>query len=98
MTIEKNIDKDRLTVAVSGKLNTVTSQKFADELKCLNGVKELVLDFAGLEQITSAGLRVLLEIQYDMTEQQSRMIVKNVSDAVHEVFELTGFVNFLTIE
>ena len=98
MTIEKSFENSKLTITVSGKLNTITSQQFAEELKDLDGVTELVLDFAELEQITSAGLRVLLDVQCNMTDRKGTMVVKNVNSIVHEVFVLTGFINFLTIE
>lgn len=97
MTIEKKTENGRLTVSVSGRLNTVTSPQLDAELSDLTGVTELVLDLAELEQITSAGLRVLLSAQCTMDEQ-GKMTVTHVNEIVYEVFELTGFVKFLTIE
>ena len=60
-------------------------------------VKELVLDFAKLEYISSAGLRVLLAAQKTMSKQGSMKLI-HVSDLVKEIFEVTGFVDILTIE
>ena len=97
MTIDKKMEDSTLTVYVSGKLNTVTSPQFADALSNLDGITDLILDFTNLEQISSAGLRVLLDVQCDMSEQ-GRMIVRNVNDVVKDVFLLTGFMKFLTIE
>lgn len=96
MTIEKVFDNSKLTVFVSGKLNTVTSPALDAELSDLSGVTELVLDLKDLEQITSAGLRVLLAAQCIMAEQ-GKMTIANANEDVCEVFELTGFVNFLTL-
>lgn len=68
------------------------------ELKqSVSGIKELVLDFAGLEYLSSAGLRVLLAAQKVMNRQGS-MVVKNVNETIMEIFEVTGFVDVLTIE
>ena len=60
-------------------------------------MKELVLDFAKLEYISSAGLRVLLAAQKTMSKQGSMKLI-HVSDLVKEIFEVTGFVDILTIE
>ena len=98
MTITKQSEGTSLTVAVAGRLDTVTSPDLEAELKAsLDGVTDLTLDFAGLEYISSAGLRVLLTAQKRMNAQGS-MRVRNVNETVGEVFEVTGFADFLTIE
>ena len=61
------------------------------------GVKELVLDLAALEYLSSAGLRVLLSAQKVMN-RQGCMVVRNVNEVIMEIFEVTGFVDVLTIE
>ena len=63
----------------------------------IEGIESLVFDFAKLEYISSAGLRVLLSTQKTMNKQGD-MVVKNVSDEVKEIFEVTGFADILTIE
>jgi anti-sigma B factor antagonist len=63
----------------------------------IDGVKALEFDFAELAYISSAGLRVLLSAQKKMNKQ-GEMIIRNVSDTVMEVFEVTGFSDILTIE
>ena len=61
------------------------------------GIKELILDFANLEYISSAGLRVLLSAQKNMAKQGSMKLI-HVSDVIMEIFEVTGFSDILTIE
>ena len=98
MTIEKNLNGTELTVTLVGRLDTTTAPQLEAELKqSINGVEKLVLDFAALEYISSAGLRVLLGAQKTMNKQ-GEMIIKNVNDTINEIFEVTGFIDILTIE
>lgn len=98
MVINKNLEGTKLTVGLEGRLDTTTAPKFEAELKAsFSGVKELILDFSQLEYISSAGLRVLLSAQKVMSRQGS-MVVCNVNEEIMEVFELTGFSDFLTIK
>lgn len=98
MTINKMTEGTKLTLALSGRMDTSTSPLLDAELEeSLPCVEELVLDFAELSYLSSAGLRVLLSTQKIMARQGS-MVLKNVNETVMEVFEITGFVDILTIE
>ena len=98
MTIVKNLNGTELTVAIVGRLDTTTAPQLEAEFKQnINGVEKLVLDFAGLEYLSSAGLRVLLAAQKVMNKQ-GEMIIKNVNETINEIFEVTGFIDILTIE
>lgn len=81
-----------------GRLDTTTAPQLETELTpCLEDATELTLDFAKLEYISSAGLRVLLSAQKIMNKQ-GKMALKNVNKTIMEVFEVTGFVDILTLE
>ena len=98
MTINKIQDGTSLTIALEGRLDTTTSPELDAVLnESLPGVTELVLDFAKLSYISSAGLRVLLIAQKTMATQGA-MKVCNVNDVIMEIFELTGFSGIITIE
>ena len=98
MTIEKNLNGTELTVAITGRLDTTTAPQLEAEFKqSIPGVEKLVLDFATLEYLSSAGLRVLLAAQKVMNKQ-GEMIIKNVNETINEIFEVTGFIDILTIE
>ncbi len=87
-----------LVAAVKGRVNTASAPEFANALTPeLDGVSELIIDMADLLYISSAGLRVVLTAQKTMAKQGS-MMVRNLRPEVYEVFEMTGFVDFLTIE
>lgn len=97
MNIVKTVDGSKLNVALEGRLDTSSAPQLEAELKALDGVAELVIDMAGLEYLSSAGLRVLLAAQKTMNKQGS-MVLYNVNETIMEVFEITGFVDILTIE
>lgn len=88
----------RLIVTVAGRLNTGTAPEFEEKLiPALKGVEELIIDFADLDYISSAGLRIVLTSQKIMN-RQGTMVIRNVKPEIYEVFEMTGFVDFLTIQ
>ena len=98
MTIEKNLNGTELTVTLTGRLDTTTAPQLEVEVKeNLGGIEKLILDFTALEYLSSAGLRVLLAAQKIMNKQ-GEMIIKNVNDTVKEIFEVTGFIDILTVE
>ncbi|MDO5331688.1 MAG: STAS domain-containing protein [Bacillota bacterium] len=97
MEIVKTQTQDQLDVKVSGRLDTSTAPQLSDELGTLDGVKNLVFDFADLEYVSSAGLRVLLASQKIMNVN-GKMSLKNVNDSIMEVFEITGFSDIFTVE
>lgn len=98
MTIEKNLNGTELTVTIIGRLDTTTAPQLEAELNAsFEGITDLILDFNELVYISSAGLRVLLAAQKKMSKQ-GNMVIRNVNETIAEVFEITGFVDILTIE
>ena len=98
MTINKKSEGEKLTLTLSGRLDTNTSPALEAELKhSVDGVKELIFDFSGVEYISTAGLRILLAAQKVMNRQGSMKLI-GVNDDIMEVFEITGFSDILTIE
>ena len=98
MTIEKNLNGTELTIALVGRLDTTTAPQLEAVCKeSTAGIDKLIFDFANLEYLSSAGLRVLLAAQKVMNKQ-GEMIIRNVNDTISEIFEVTGFVDILTIE
>ena len=98
MTIKKNLESGTLTLKIEGRLDTMTAPELEAELKQdMEGITSLVLDMAELVYVSSAGLRVILGAQKQMSKQGS-MVIRNVNDTIMEVFEVTGFADILTIE
>ena len=97
MQIKKNVEGSVMSIALEGRLDTMTAPLLEAEIQGkLDGVTELELDFAKLVYISSAGLRVLLSAQKIMNKQGT-MIIKNVCDEIKEIFEVTGFSDILTV-
>ena len=95
-----NIEKTNgaTPITLEGRLDTTTAPELE---KAINGegdeLKSLALDFKGVDYISSAGLRVLLTAQKKMNAQGS-MELRGVSEAVMDVFEMTGFADILVIK
>lgn len=99
MTIKKTVDGSTLVLALGGRLDTTTAPQLENELKVsLYDTKALTLDMEKLEYLSSAGLRVLLAAQKQMQKQKAEMVVVNVNEIIMEVFEITGFVDIITIK
>jgi len=98
MQITKTVENDKLTLALEGRLDTLTAPLLeAEVVGKLDGVKTLVFDFQNLAYVSSAGLRILFMAQKVMSKQ-GQMIVKNVNSDINDIFKVTGFSNILTIE
>ncbi|MBR0337957.1 MAG: STAS domain-containing protein [Ruminococcus sp.] len=98
MNIKRKKDSSNLFVTVNGRIDTVTAPEFEAGVKpYLDGVTDLTIDFKEVNYVSSAGLRVLLSLQKKMMAQGEMMLV-NVSEAVNDVFEVTGFDEILTYE
>lgn len=98
MEIIKKQNESSLTIAIEGRLDTMTAPAFESEIKSsLDGITALILDFEKLEYVSSAGLRVILAAQKVMNKQGDMKIV-NVNEEIMDVFEITGFSDILTIE
>lgn len=96
MEISKKLEDGRLTLKVAGRLDTNTSPDLEAELK-LDGVNEIVFDFAALEYISSAGLRVLMTAQKAMMAAGGQMTIAHPNEMVKSVFDITGMSSIFNI-
>lgn len=98
MTIEIKKNADEITIEVVGRLDTTTAPALEKTInENVEATQNLVLNMAGLEYISSAGLRVLLGAQKKMQKQGS-MKLTGVREEVMDVLEMTGFADILVIE
>ena len=97
LKIEKK-NTEAAALALIGRLDTVTAPELETEIVAiLPTADSLVLDMEKLDYISSAGLRVILKTHKALSSKAGLKLI-NVSDDVKEVFEITGFSDFLTIE
>ncbi len=97
MTIRKERYGDVMDVTLEGRLDAIAAQLLANELEpSYHGLHELNLDIRGLEYISSAGLRVLLEASRRMN-LQGFMTVSQTTEQVQNILDATGFTNLLMI-
>ena len=89
MTIDKKFSDGRLTLKVTGRLDTNTSPELDEQLK-LDGVTEVVFDFSELEYISSAGLRVLMAEQKAMMAIGGNVVVASANEMVKSTLDMTG--------
>lgn len=98
LEIKQEQNGTALTLYLTGRLDTITAPQLEQYLQgVMDGVQELVLDFAGLVYLSSAGLRVLLKIRKQM-DHRGNLVVRHPNEMIQEVFEMTGFADILTIE
>ena len=97
LNIERK-NENGVTVALSGRLDTITAPQLEEELNTIiPETEKLVFDFENLEYISSAGLRLLLSTQKEMSKKGGMKLI-HVNDEVQEVFDITGFNELLTVE
>lgn len=99
--MEMNIKTNgsEMVVSLDGRLDTSTAPEMEKNLgPQLEGIDSLILDFEKLHYISSAGLRVLLSTQKKMNAKKGTMVIRNVNEMNMEVFEVTGFLDILTVE
>ena len=99
MEVKFNKQDSSLTVAISGNIDTVTAPELDTKLQeNLSGIKDLILDFAAVDYISSAGLRVILMANQQLEDADGTMTIKNANDDVRDVFEMTGFDSLLNLD
>jgi anti-sigma B factor antagonist len=99
MEIQKRVENDVHIVIITDHMDTNTAPEAERELNQLigNGVRNIVLDFASLEYISSAGLRVCLATSKKMKAIGGAIRICNLNETVQEVFDISGFSTILDV-
>lgn len=92
MEIKSTVNGNRMELRMSGKLDTLSAPDFEEKTRVLpDGVTEVVLDLSEVSYVSSAGLRAMLILLKKLNEKDGALYVRNVSQAVQDIFEVTGF-------
>lgn len=98
MIIREEWDGDILTVKPEGRLDTLSSRELEDFLQeRYETARQIIMDFEKVEYISSASLRVLIQA-YKAMKDKDGLLLRNVCEAVREVFTMTGYIHVLKIE
>ena len=99
MNIQKNYNGKELTLSVEGRIDTLSSNELEDAINIeMGNFDSLIIDFADLDYISSAGLRVLIVTQKKLFQNKIPLVIKNAIEDVKGVFKTTGFDNIINIE
>ncbi|MCR4735105.1 MAG: STAS domain-containing protein [Treponema sp.] len=97
MTITKNIDANKTSLLLEGRLDNTSSVDLENEIASLSDCQQLILDFEKLDYISSAGLRILLRTYKEYSVKEG-LIIKNTGPQIMEIFEITGFKDIFNIQ
>ncbi len=99
MNAELQKNGTTLTVKPEGRMDTLTSPELESQIKAqMDGMTEIIIDLENVEYVSSGGLRVLLSLTQDMEEKDGVLKVIHVNSYIMEIFEISRFINLLTIE
>ena len=96
MEIKSTTEGTRLTIAVSGRVDTVTAPELEAGLK-FGDATCVVIDLANVPYMSSAGLRLLLAAHKQMLGKGGELLIANVQSTVREVLDITGFSDILNL-
>ena len=99
MEISSNINNRTLVLKIQGRLDAFGSKELEGHLEIQIGTELLcvVIDMAGVDYISSAGLRVLLRLHQRLNKRGGMVVLANVQSYCLEVIELTGFEQLLRV-
>ena len=88
-----------MTLSVEGHIDTLSSNELEEAINAeIGNFDLLILDFADLNYISSAGLRVLIVTQKKLYQDNASLVIKNANDDVKSVFKTTGFDKIIKLE
>ncbi|GHV76057.1 hypothetical protein AGMMS49942_08780 [Spirochaetia bacterium] len=99
MEVVKTSTDISITLAISGKLSAATAEEFGAALDAAaEETGALVLDFAGVTYLASAGLRVLIGVNKKLKSKNGSLLILHAAEAVQEIFEITGLDDVFDIQ
>ncbi|UCD89879.1 MAG: STAS domain-containing protein [Desulfobacterales bacterium] len=99
MEIIEQLQNEVCIFKLNGRLDSTTSHQLEEKIfvAIKNESNQMIIDFEGLDYISSAGLRVILKASKALKRSEGSIVLCSMQDYVKEVFEIAGFDAFLPI-
>lgn len=99
MEINKKLAGDIAIIAVSGKIDAITSRDLESALKELldQNIVKVIMDLKEVDFISSGGIRVFVAFKKKLIERKGDLVASSLQPFVLEIFEMTGLPNLITI-
>ncbi len=99
MTIDEVRSDEKLQLNIHGKVDALSSNELQNEvLKAFQKSSYVILNFADVNYISSAGLRALLIGQKTASSKNGKFLIINTNEAVAEILRVTGLLKVLSIQ
>ena len=100
MNIQQQVIDGITVIGPAGRIDTTTSSPLEESIRKLvdGGARELLVDFAAVDYISSAGLRVFLVLAKRMRDLKGRLVLCGMPEPVRQVFQLAGFMPLFIVE
>ncbi len=99
MNISESKQGNVTILKAQGKLDATSSPELDKRLASLveNGTMQITLDLAGLDYVSSAGLRVFLSAAKRLQQAHGKLALANLSAQVQQIFDIAGFESILPV-
>jgi len=99
MNVQISSSADFTIVSVEGRVDTTNASEFEKAMMEVidGGSSKIILNCAGLNYISSSGLRVFLIVQKKMMATKGLFRLCNMQPGIHEIFEISGFTSIFSI-
>ena len=99
MNISESKQGNVTIMQIQGKLDSMNSPELDKRLTSLveSGIRQIALDLAGIDYVSSAGLRVFLSAAKRLKQAQGKLALANLSAQVQQIFDIAGFESILPI-
>ncbi len=99
LNVSESTEGDIVVISIEGRLDTATSADFDFALEPhTDKATRMLVDLAGIQYVSSAGLRVFLMLAKKLQKTGGKLVLCNMSSSVREVFDIAGFSKILHIE
>lgn len=94
------LESGETLLKIEGRIDTVTAKEFEKSSMIVlhDNPSQIVMDCSELSYVSSSGLRVFLMLQKGVNAAGAKMRIINMSEAIKQVFKITGFSSILNIE